>query len=214
MRNEAARWAPVERAAQGFVMSVKAAPRLAALVALLVTMGSPRAGSEPVSPSAPSARVEIGLEGGLLGRTGPGPSGFAYPVRLDIGIGGSRFFIGLLGQVGFGVPSCPTSCSNRMFAIGPELVVVVDPRADRDGWLGVAGGWQRFVETSTYSGDASTTESSGWFIELRMGLEWKLGRVFRVGPWLSFGLGQVSGPSTSSQLGFSIGAGLRLGLAL
>lgn len=195
-------------------MSAKGAPRLAALVALLVTMGSPRAASEPVSASAPSARVEIGLEGGLLGRTGPGPSGFAYPVRLDVGVGGARFYIGVLGQVAFGVPSCSNNCSNRMFAIGPELVLVLDPGADRDGWVGVAGGWQRFVETSNFSGDATTTESSGWFMELRMGLEFKLGRMFRVGPWLSFGLGQVNRPFTSSQLGISIGAGLRLGLAL
>jgi len=198
-----------------------------ALVALLLTPALPGAAAQPVSGPPVSPALEIALRAGAMGRSRvsgeePGPSGIVFPARLELGVRGSWFFLGVLGQIVVGAPSCPvgsTGCSEWTGAVGPEAILVLNPGVPAEVWLGIAGGWQRQVASVTWHngphGDyEDSSQSSGWFVEFQTGVDWRMGRVLRVGPWVSLGLGGLILPGARSRLDASLGGGVRLALVL
>ena len=67
-----------------------------------------------------------------------------------------------------------------------------------DPWIGLGSGYSKVSVGS----DSGTASLSGWeFANLQLGLDFALGSAVKIGPWVSFSIGQYSSASGSTGSG-------------
>jgi len=205
-------------------------PRLPGGIVVILLSSPGALGAVPAAAPPEGVHLEVGLRVGISSPIRFSDYGFqpsdlisvAFPVGIELGVRLERFFVGVLGQVAFGAGDCPehtSSCSTRTYEVGPEAIYLFNPGEPVAFWLGLGGGWQTLhwttVDPSTLSapnGREFTSKSSGWFVELQAGLDARVERVFRFGPWLSFTVGAVHSGAPPSVVNGWLAGGARIAL--
>ncbi len=137
---------------------------------------------------------------------------FTVPVMLDVGVRlGGSWFLGAYFSYGFAgstdAATCGTgfSCSPTTLRFGGEVHWHPLGNASFDPWIGIGSGYEKLsIGVSGGGGNGGTFEFSGWeFGNFQAGLDFALGSAVKVGPWISFSIGQygsgsVSGSGTSA----------------
>jgi hypothetical protein len=182
---------------------------------------SPAASAAP-DPNAPhfevGLRVGVGIPLGSAYQMVDGTdvslsdwSSFTIPVQLDLGarLGGS-WFLGAYFSYGFaGSASLATasftcgsggvSCSPSTLRFGGQVHWHPLGSAATDPWIGIGSGYERVHLGVTAPTESGSFDISGWeFANLQLGIDFALGSVVRVGPWVSFSVGQYSSASGSA----------------
>ncbi|MGZ6134785.1 MAG: PEGA domain-containing protein [Myxococcaceae bacterium] len=166
-------------------------------------------GRDPTAPHFEAAvRAGIGVPLGSAYQNGAGSDqslseidSYTIPIQLDLGVRlGGSWFLGGYFSYGFAGSNtttfCSTSgdCSPSTLRVGGEVHWHPLGSASIDPWIGIGSGYEK-VSVSSGSG---TSSLSGWeFGNLQLGLDFALGSLFRIGPWVSFSIGQygtASGP--------------------
>ena len=124
---------------------------------------------------------------------------FSIPVQLDLGarLGGS-WFLGGYFSYGFGgsvdASLCTGSCSPSTLRFGGQVHWHPLGSVGTDPWIGLGSGYEK-VRISASDGSA---EVSGWeFANLQVGVDFELGSAVKLGPWVSFAVGQYGTGSLS-----------------
>ena len=127
-------------------------------------------------------------------------AGFTIPFGVDVGvrIKGVVFVGGYFEYGAFGSPSASIctqslSCSSNTVRLGGEVLVHPLGSARIDPWLGVGSGFEWLNLTATLNGLSGSAQYRGWeFINLQAGLDFALGSVLRLGPFVRFSMGQYT----------------------
>lgn len=130
---------------------------------------------------------------------------FTIPIQLDLGVRlGGSWFLGGYFSYGFAGSNTTTSCSTSgdctpsTLRVGGQVHWHPLGSASLDPWIGIGSGYEK-VSISSSSGTASL---SGWeFGNLQLGLDFALGSLLRIGPWVSFSIGQYGSASGSTSGG-------------
>ncbi len=140
-------------------------------------------------------------------------SSFTIPVIVDVGVRLSgTVFLGAYFSYGFAgstdAATCGTgfNCSPSTLRFGGEVHWHPLGSTGTDPWIGVGSGYEKL--SIGVSGDATGTLAfSGWeFANLQLGIDFPLGGFFRVGPWVSFSIGQYGSlTATGGNGGFTGG---------
>jgi hypothetical protein len=177
---------------------------------------APAASSEP-DPNAThfeaALRVGIGVPLGSAYRTTDGTdvslsdwSSFTIPVQLDLGVrlGGSWFLGGYFsyGFAGSAKVAFPTftcgagvDCSPKTLRFGGQVHWHPLGNVSTDPWIGLGSGYEK---ASLGLSDGSL-DISGWeYANLQLGVDFALGSAVKIGPWVSFSVGQYSSAGGSS----------------
>lgn len=177
---------------------------------------APAAASTEPDPNAThfeaALRVGFGLPlGSAFGTSGGDVSlsdedSFTIPIQLDIGVRlGGSWFLGGYFSYGFGGSNnagttCTSggSCSPSTLRFGGQVHWHPVGNASVDPWIGIGSGYEK-LSISTGDGSGSL---SGWeFGNLQLGLDFALGSAVKIGPWVSFSIGQYSSASGSASGG-------------
>jgi hypothetical protein len=157
-------------------------------------------------------RVGIGVPLGSAYQNGAGSDqslseidSYTIPIQLDLGVRlGGSWFLGGYFSYGFAgsntTGSCSTSgdCTPSTLRVGGQVHWHPLGSASLDPWIGIGSGYEK-VSISSSSGTASL---SGWeFGNLQVGIDFALGSLFRIGPWVSFSIGQYGSASGSTSGG-------------
>jgi len=136
-------------------------------------------------------------------------SSFTIPVMLDVGVRlGGAVFLGAYFSYGFAGSTDPAACGSG-FTCSPSTLrfggqVHWHPlgSAGTDPWIGLGSGYERVSIGVEGSGGSGSYEFSGWeYGILQLGIDFPLGSVVRIGPWVSFSLGQYGTESASGTRG-------------
>ena len=129
---------------------------------------------------------------------------FTIPVQIDLGARlGGAWFLGAYFSYGFGGSNSTTACSGgactpSTLRFGGQVHWHLLGNASTDPWIGLGSGYERV----SVSSDAGTATLSGWeFANIQAGLDFALGSAVKLGPWVSFSLGQYSSASSSGSGG-------------
>jgi len=178
---------------------------------------APVAASTEPDPNAThfeaSLRVGFGLPlGSAAGNASGGGeqklsdwSSFTVPIQLDIGVRlGGSWFLGGYFSYGFGgsVDSaiCNNGCTPSTLRIGGQVHWHPLGNVATDPWIGLGSGYEE-LKVSASDGNGSLT---GWeFGNLQLGLDFALGSVVKIGPWVSFSIGQYGTVSAAGTGGGS-----------
>jgi hypothetical protein len=141
-------------------------------------------------------------------------SSFTIPVQLDLGVrlGGSWFLgayfsYGFAGSssVAFSTFTCgvgDVKCSPSTLRFGGQVHWHVLGNAATDPWIGLGSGYERVnLSVSGATGEGSLNLSGWEFVNVQLGLDFALGSAVKIGPWVSFSIGQygsVGGASGGS----------------
>jgi len=206
--------------------------RLGVVVGLVATLLSPawagaQQGVDPFLQPAPAGPPESGVSIGLsLGYGVPigNVSGSApvsdlfsgtLPLQLDVGW---RFtpslYLGAYFQYGFAFvasslnSSCSqggASCSGSDMQFGVDFVYTFMPYSKILPYVGLGVGWEiASLNVSGGNATASVTVSGFQFARFIAGTDFRLGSIFRVGPFVNFSLAQfssISSPDATITLG-------------
>jgi hypothetical protein len=165
-----------------------------------------------------SLRVGIGFPLGSAYQTTTGTdvslgdwSSFTIPVQLDLGVRlGGSWFLGAYFSYGFAGSAtavfnsftCGVSdvkCSPSTLRFGGQVHWHLLGNVSTDPWIGLGSGYERVslgVSGSTGEGSLSI---SGWeFANVQLGLDFALGSAVKLGPWVSFSVGQYGSVGGSS----------------
>jgi len=176
----------------------------------------------PAAEAAPSPvhfegslRVGFGLPLGDLSQNSGSLSNFSsftIPVQVDLGIRisgviflGGYFSYGFAGSTDAATCGTGFNCTPSTLRFGGEVHWHPLGNAPIDPWIGLGSGYEKL--TVSVTGDATGTfDVSGWeFANLQLGLDFALGSVVKIGPWVSFSVGQYSSGSVSGGGNFSGG---------
>jgi hypothetical protein len=138
---------------------------------------------------------------------------YTIPIWVDVGVRlWNSLFLGVYFSYGFGgstdATTCGTdfSCSPSTMRFGGQVHWHPAGSASVDPWIGLGSGYEKL--SIGVSGAASgTLEFSGWeWATAQLGIDFALGSVVRIGPWVSFSIGQygtgtVGGSGGNSQSG-------------
>jgi hypothetical protein len=168
---------------------------------------------------APSiARAETGFEGGLrlgygipLGEAAEGADlsdviGGQIPIWIDLGYRViDPLFIGLYFQYGIGLvggdlgDACDAldlDCSTSDMRLGVQGHYHISPTENLDPWVGLGIGYEWMGESVEGAGLTLDSTASGIeFLDLQAGLDISVAEHVKIGPFLSFSLGQYSSVS-------------------
>jgi PEGA domain len=131
-------------------------------------------------------------------------SSFTIPVQLDLGIRisgviflGAYFSYGFAGSTDAATCGSGFNCSPSTLRFGGEIHWHPLGNAPVDPWIGLGSGYEKM--SISVSGDTTGTfDVSGWeFGNLQLGLDFAIGSVVKIGPWVSFSIGQYSSGSIS-----------------
>ncbi len=171
-----------------------------------------------------AARLGLGIPMGdaLADAVGAStPLGDAFkgelPIWIDAGYRFARnWFVGAYLQVGIGIVNkdkalssgacnqSGVSCSGSDVRFGVEGIYSFSPGNSFNPWIGLGTGFEQanlHVESSGGSGDIAI---KGWeYFNVQLGGDFMLSRIFALGPYAAFSLGQYSTLSLSGG-GFSI----------
>jgi Autotransporter beta-domain/PEGA domain len=152
-------------------------------------------------------RAGIGIPLGDLSARSPSLSdfdSFTIPLMVEIGarIGG-HVFLGAYFQYGVGGSTngdtCGAgfSCSPSTLRFGGEVHWHPLGNVPVDPWVGLGSGYESL--RLGVSGNATGSYSvNGWeFASLQAGVDFALGSAVKIGPWISFSIGQYSSGSVS-----------------
>jgi PEGA domain len=188
-----------------------AAGAAAAVSPAASTAPAPATSSEP-DPNA--TRFEAALRAGFgipLGSVADGGRSvsdiakFVIPVGLDIGARlGGVVFLGAYFQYGFGGSASSdicvsgVSCSSSTLRFGGEALWHPLGNAPTDPWIGLGSGYESIKLNLSGGGDEASVSFSGWeFVNIQAGIDFALGSAVKIGPWVSFSIGQYSSGSIS-----------------
>jgi PEGA domain len=174
---------------------------------------APAASGEP-DPNAThfeaALRVGVGVPFGSAYQTTGGTdvslgdwSSFTIPVQLDLGVrlGGSWFLGGYFSygfagsaKAAFNTFTCGSGdigCSPSTLRFGGQVHWHPLGNASTDPWIGLGSGYEKVsLGVSDPAGNGSL-DISGWeFANLQLGIDFALGSVVKIGPWVSFSVGQ------------------------
>jgi hypothetical protein len=109
--------------------------------------------------------------------------------------------VGLYGQVGFLLPACPNgvSCSGTDIRFGAQIAYHVAPSEPTDLWFGLGAGYELFNLSASSGALGAAASANGFeFAHLHMGVAFKLSERAKIGPFVSFSLGQIANESVGS----------------
>jgi hypothetical protein len=175
------------------------------------TKGTPGAYSDPdgEKSSGPPARTgfQLALRTGYALPMGSAASGanqsdiFGGQVPFIVDIGGKiipNLFIG--GYLGLNLGGCGNqitgSCASASFRIGAEIIYNIIPDGLVNPWFGYGIG----IESSAVSANNGNTSESLFgpeFGHFSGGVDFRLNRVFGLGPFVDFGLGEYTSGSVT-----------------
>jgi hypothetical protein len=126
------------------------------------------------------------------------------PLWLDVGYRAvPELFVGLYGQYGFGFVGeggCGSGvdCSAVDTRLGVQVHIHPAPESSADGWLGIGFGYEWMTVNASGMGvEVSGTLHGFELLNLQTGVDIKVAENFRVGPAVSFSLGQYGATSLS-----------------
>jgi len=213
-----------------------------ALLALLVCAG-PASAEDLLVRFEAGVRVGVGFPvGNIAGATQSAAAArlgdwvaWSVPIQIDAGARIGPVFVGAFGGYAFGnAGSALENASTRSAGdarLGFEVLWHFAPEGKVDPWAGLGVGY----EWLTLNGTSGTTSASvtvrGFeFVSAQAGIDFPLGRAFRIGPFVQATLGQYAsgsgqlttprgtvpgdGDIQSKELHSWIGVGLRFALLL
>jgi hypothetical protein len=178
---------------------------------------APAAASSEPDPNAThfeaSLRVGFGLPLGTAAGNASGSgeqklsdwASFTVPIQLDVGVRlGGSWFLGGYFSYGFGgsVDSsvCSSGCTPSTLRFGGQVHWHPLGNVGTDPWIGLGSGYEE-LKISASDGNGSL---SGWeFANLQLGLDFAVGSVVKIGPWVSFSIGQYGTVSAAGTGGGS-----------
>lgn len=180
---------------------------------------APRSERDPSAPHFEAAlRVGFGVPMGsafnvsatsLINTAMTDYDSFTIPVMVDVGVRlwgslflGGYFAYGFGGSTEANACGAGFSCTPHTLRVGGEVIWHVLGSAALDPWVGVGSGYESL--SIGVSGDAGsgTYEFSGWeYGILQVGVDFALSPLFRLGPWISFSVGQYGTESASGASG-------------
>ena len=134
------------------------------------------------------------------------------PIQVDVGVRingvvflGAYFSYGFAGSTDAGTCGTGFSCSPSTLRFGGEIHWHPLGNAPIDPWVGLGSGYEKL--SLGVSGDATGSfDVSGWeFGNLQVGLDFALGPAIKIGPWISFSIGQYGSGSISGGGNFTGG---------
>jgi len=207
--------------AKPLAVAAVAATGVAAAGAAAATSSTPTPAASPASteydPNAlhfeAALRVGFGLPLGSAAGNASGTgeqklsdwSSFTIPIQLDLGLRlGGSWFLGGYFSYGFGgsVDSavCTNGCTPSTLRFGGQVHWHPLGNVATDPWIGLGSGYEE-LRVSASDGNGSL---SGWeFANLQLGLDFALGSVVKIGPWVSFSIGQYGTVSAAGTGGGS-----------
>jgi hypothetical protein len=201
------------------VAPVVAAGAAGAAAAGAAAAGASSSGAAPAAAASPeydpnathfeaSLRVGFGLPLGTAYQQTDGTNlslsdidSFTIPIQLDVGVRlGGSWFLGGYFSYGFGGSNSTTGCSGggctpSTLRLGGQVHWHPLGNVGTDPWIGLGSGYTKV----SVSSDSGTASLSGWeFADLQLGLDFALGSAVKIGPWVSFSIGQYSSASGST----------------
>jgi PEGA domain len=157
-----------------------------------------------------AVRVGVGIPlGSASGVDGSGSvsdySSFTIPIQLEVGARVSGVvFLGGYFSYGFAgstdAARCPTgySCSPSTLRFGGQAHWHPLGNVGTDPWVGIGSGYESLRVGLSGGGGGGSYSVSGWeFGNLQVGIDFALGPLFKLGPWVGFSIGQYSSFSAS-----------------
>lgn len=194
-------------------------PSIIIAVALLGTAGTPAAAVEPLGFSA-GVRTGLGIPAGsafLDPVTGQAVSFSTYgspsiPIQVDAGLRfASHHLVGAYYQYGIavlGTLACGSgwTCTGGGSRLGVQYAYTFSPDEDTV-WLGAGSGWEWAQIGHPYGSATGDLSLDGWeILNVQVGYDWTLGRIFRLGPYASASIAEFSSYRASSGLGSTSGS--------
>lgn len=158
-------------------------------------------------------RTGVSAPAGSLADGAKQSDAFAWQVPLLVDIGGKvhpNIFVG--GYLGLAFGACGSafdnigsvggSCAAVRFVIGPEILVSFIPKGKVNPWAGYGIG----IESSAISESVGGTSASGSYFgydiaHLSGGVDFRVSKVFGIGPFLDLGVGRYTHASTDGGSG-------------
>jgi hypothetical protein len=171
------------------------------------------------------AHFEVGVRAGLglpignaVGPRQDAPAGtslsslvaWTVPLQLDAGARVGPVFVGLYLTYAFGHPGSAFDTANTRSAndvrVGFEALWHFAPDGAVDPWAGLGVGyeWLNLSVSGPSGGSVSATFRGFEWVNVQLGLDFRLGRYFRLGPFLQARVGQYD----SGSLGIVNGQGV------
>jgi len=125
----------------------------------------------------------------------------AIPLALEINYRLTpEVYVGAFGRYGFGSLSAPLSaactggsCSASTLEIGLGAYYHFHPRDTVDPWLGLGVSYEQMTVSGSGPGGSFDATIAGFqFLDLQLGFDYQVSRVFAVGPFASVAVGQYS----------------------
>jgi hypothetical protein len=93
------------------------------------------------------------------------------------------------------------SCGSYVFRVGAQALWNFIPMGTVDPWIGIGTGWELLNLRAEDATDHIQFQFSGWeIVNLQAGLDFHLGRVFSLGPFFMWSLGQYGSYEVSSSI--------------
>ena len=191
---------------------MRSSMRIVLAVLLLAARGAAAADTEPAASG-----FEVALRSGVMFPAGDALkdvklsdySNLGFPIWGDFGYRfGGKFFVGATALYAFGTlgdqyksqcSAAGVSCSNSALRLGAEAHFHPLGRAPIDPWVGLGFGFEWITTKLTSGTDSATVTLQGWdFLQVEGGVDFALGSMFRLGPFVAFTLGQDDKISLSS----------------
>ena len=213
-------WQIASTGERQYARPMKLSSGMAGVLAVLLGSSFARAQERPVEPEEPARtapRARTGFQ--LALRTGASipfgkyaDSGSAnmsdfvspqVPLLVDIGgkIGRYVFVGGYLG-LGFGgaagtaSDACDrtnASCASVSLRLGPQVLFFFRPDQKVDPWVGYGFGWESTALASSTDRLDTATGFAGWeFAHFMGGVDFRISRIFGIGPFVDFALGSYT----------------------
>lgn len=181
------------------------------LAALILACSSTALAAENAKDSGLSvgARVSVGFPVGDVAKSVPVSNLFSADLPLQVDAGyrfGRNHFVGAYFTYAIGfVKNCPSavSCSGSDVRVGLQYTYTFNPDASTF-WLGAATGWEWLNLKLSDSTGWAKTGFSGWeWLQVQLGYDFRVAKVWRVGPWAGFSMGMYGSASASASDGSS-----------
>ena len=125
-------------------------------------------------------------------------SSYTIPIWVDVGVRlWNSLFFGAYFSYGFGGSTDATtcgsgfSCSPSTLRFGGQVHWHPAGSASVDPWVGLGSGYEKLSIGVSGGSTSGTLEFSGWeWATAQLGIDFALGSVVRIGPWVSFSIGQ------------------------
>lgn len=117
-----------------------------------------------------------------------------FPLWLDLGYRiVPNFYVGVYGQFGLPVIKDCTDCTGYDVRFGLNAHYHVLPKEKIDPWIGLGVmGYEIMHLSQSLNGNDTTLTASGFeFVNVQGGADFKLGKLLKVGPFLSFSVDQA-----------------------